>query len=142
MGRIGDRIAIGESDPFAVVVCDVNGLKHINDTLGHKAGDEYICEACMMLCDSFKHSPVFRIGGDEFVVLVHGSDYETRLTILDQLNARIENNVRNDGVIASLGMAVFAKDTDHTFQNVFARADSLMYERKKQLKAMGADVRN
>lgn len=142
VGRIGDRIAIGESDPFAVVVCDVNGLKHINDTLGHKAGDEYICEACMMLCDSFKHSPVFRIGGDEFVVLVHGADYETRLTILDRLNARIENNVMNDGVIASLGMAVFAKDTDHTFQDVFARADSLMYERKKQLKAMGADVRN
>jgi len=142
VGRIEDRIALGESDPFAVVVCDVNGLKQINDTLGHKAGDEYIIEACMMLCESFKHSPVFRIGGDEFVVLVQGPDYGTRLTIMDQLNARIEKNVGTDEVVMSLGMAVFTKETDHTFQTVFARADSLMYERKTHLKSMGAEVRN
>ena len=95
-----------------------------------------------MICNTFKHSPVFRIGGDEFVVLVQGADYGTRLTIMDQLNARIDRNVGTDEVVISLGMAMFSKQTDHTFQDVFARADSLMYERKTQLKAMGAGVRN
>lgn len=95
-----------------------------------------------MLCEGFKHSPVFRIGGDEFVVLVQGSDYETRDIILDGLNAIIEGNIGTDRVVASLGMADFTKDTDHTFQDVFSRADSLMYERKLRLKSLGAGVRS
>ena len=139
--RLEDGIALGEAEPFAVVVCDVNGLKRINDTLGHKAGDQYICCACNMLCEGFKHSPVFRIGGDEFVVLVQGHDYEIRNSIMDELNALIESNIGSDSVVASLGMAVFEKETDHTFQSVFARADSLMYERKLKLKSMGAGTR-
>jgi len=53
---------------FAIVICDVNGLKHLNDTMGHKAGDAYIREACTLVCECFQHSPVFRIGGDEFVI--------------------------------------------------------------------------
>ena len=139
--RLENGIALGEAEPFAVVVCDVNGLKRINDTLGHKAGDQYICCACNMLCEGFKHSPVFRIGGDEFVVLVQGHDYEIRDSVMDELNALIESNIGSDSVVASLGMAVFEKETDHTFQSVFARADSLMYERKLKLKSMGAGTR-
>ena len=136
------RIAEGKNEPFGIVVCDVNGLKQINDTLGHKAGDEYICSACILICDGFKHSPVFRIGGDEFVVIVQGTDYESRCAIMDCLNGTIEENLRSGGVVASLGMAVFDSSIDHSFYNVFTRADSLMYERKKQLKAMGAGIRN
>jgi diguanylate cyclase (GGDEF)-like protein len=47
-------------DPFGIVVCDINGLKHINDTEGHKAGDDYIKAACRLVCRIFHHSPVFR----------------------------------------------------------------------------------
>jgi len=53
--------------PFAFVVCDANNLKKINDTEGHAAGDEYIKSCAMLLCNIFDHSPVFRVGGDEFV---------------------------------------------------------------------------
>ena len=141
-GLLETKIVEGEAGEFGVVVCDVNGLKKINDTLGHKAGDDYIRSACRMLCISFKHSPVYRIGGDEFAVLLRDSDYESRNEIMDGLNAEIEKNVGTDEVVMSLGMAVFKKETDHTFQTVFARADSLMYERKTQLKAMGADSRD
>ena len=58
--------------PFGIVVCDINGLKVINDTEGHKAGDDYIKASCMLVCRIFHHSPVFRIGGDEFVAVLRG----------------------------------------------------------------------
>ena len=57
---------------FALVECDINGLKGINDTYGHEIGDVYIVNSCRGICSVFKHSPVFRIGGDEFVVILQG----------------------------------------------------------------------
>ena len=136
------RLAEGKTEPFGVIVCDVNGLKRINDTLGHKAGDEYIRSACEMLCAFYKHSPVFRIGGDEFVVFLKGHDYDDRHTILADINAQIEANLAAGKVVASLGMAEYDPDADQTFHEVFKRADGLMYSRKMELKGMGAAVRD
>ena len=140
--RMEARIAGGEALEFSVVVCDVNGLKRINDTLGHKAGDEYIRSACMMLCRCYKHSPVYRIGGDEFAVLLQGQDYEAREELLQEVNAQIEVNLGSGGAVASIGMAEYEPDSGETFHEVFKRADGRMYERKMQLKGMGADIRD
>ena len=137
-----EQVAEGKAGSFGVIVCDVNGLKRVNDTLGHKAGDEYIRSACEMLCAFYKHSPVFRVGGDEFVVFLHGRDFESRAALLADINAQIEENLAEGKVVASLGMAEFAPETDRTFHEVFKRADGLMYQRKMQLKAMGAAVRD
>ena len=123
---------------FAVVVCDVNGLKHINDTLGHKAGDEYIRSACRMICEFYSHSPVYRFGGDEFVALLTGRDYASRNNILAQLNERCERHVQTGGPVVAAGMAEFFPGGDADLHAVFERADQRMYERKKELKAMGA----
>ena len=139
---LADRIYHGEAGEFGVVVCDVNGLKHINDTLGHKAGDTYICSACQMICGYFKHNPVFRIGGDEFAIVLRGQDYENRHEILSEINAHIEQNIGTGNVVASLGMSEFIPGTDNTFHAVFTRADALMYERRQVLKAMGARTRD
>jgi len=139
---IAQQIYDGTVDPFAIVVCDVNGLKHINDTLGHKAGDTYICSASDLICDYFKRSPVFRIGGDEFAIILQGQDYENRHTILAALNEQIERNLGTNKVVASLGMAHYRRNEDNTFHAVFTRADGRMYERKKQLKSMGAITRD
>ena len=136
------QITAGTAPPFGLIVCDVNGLKKINDTLGHKAGDEYIRSACVMLCECFKHSPVFRVGGDEFVVLLTGRDYEARAALLDAINAQIEQNLGSDRVVASLGMTEYAPGADESFHEVFKRADGLMYARKQQLKRMGAVTRD
>ena len=136
------KIRKGEPVEFGFIVCDVNGLKRINDTLGHKAGDKYICHACNMLCDFFKHSPVFRIGGDEFVILLEGRDYDMRNEIINEINTAVENNIGTDNVVVSLGLSTFNPETDHAAQEVFMRADELMYERKMQLKKMGATVRD
>ena len=141
-GEMETRIAEGVAEAFAVIVCDVNGLKKINDTLGHKAGDEYIRSASVLLCDYYKHSPVFRVGGDEFVVLLQGRDYEARHEILRDINAQIEENLKSGSVVASLGMAEYEPKKDESFHEVFKRADGLMYERKLQLKAMGAVTRD
>ena len=141
-GELETKIVEGTAGEFGVVVCDVNGLKRINDTLGHKAGDDYIRAACKMLCNYYKHSPVFRIGGDEFVVLLYGQDYENRQTIYDTINKEIEGNIGSDNVVISIGMTVYEQDKDQAFHEVFSRADNLMYERKQQLKSMGAVTRD
>ena len=135
------QIKDGTIQDFGIVVCDVNGLKHVNDTLGHKAGDDYIRSACNLLCEFFKHSPVFRVGGDEFVVLLQGRDFDARGEIMDATNAQIEQNLAEGKVVISLGLAEYDRDNDQTFYEVFKRADGLMYDRKMQLKSMGAITR-
>lgn len=126
---------------FSVIIADVNGLKHINDTLGHKSGDRYIYDACSMICDHFKRSPVFRVGGDEFVVILEGRDYDERESLLRQINHKIEKNVGTLNVVISLGTADYDPARDLKFHTVFERADERMYQRKTELKKMGAITR-
>ena len=76
-------------EPFGIVVCDINNLKVINDTEGHKAGDEYIKASCTMICRIFAHSPVFRIGGDEFVVILTNQEYKDRQNLISRLRRQV-----------------------------------------------------
>lgn len=121
-------------EELAVVVCDVNDLKLVNDTKGHKAGDEYIRSASAMICHLFKHSPVYRIGGDEFVVLLQGADYAARVELMAQLDAQSEAHQQSGEVVVAAGMAVYERGSDTRLQMVFERADAFMYERKVALK--------
>ena len=124
--------------PFAIAVCDVNNLKKINDTEGHKAGDEYIRSAAKMLCDIFTHSPVFRIGGDEFVIFLSGEDYNSREDLIIRLHEQIMTNVLNEkGPVIASGMSEFEPGRDHSVSEVFERADNKMYEDKRDLKIHG-----
>ena len=137
----------GGLDKLGVVVGDVNGLKAINDSQGHKAGDEYLRAACMMICRFFKHSPVYRVGGDEFVVILEGADFEDRDVLLSDINDLIVANISAGSVsvehpVVSLGMSVLKPGEDTCYKEIFSRADELMYARKKELKTMGAAVRD
>ena len=132
----------GTLSELAIVVCDVNGLKKINDTLGHKAGDEYIRKASKMICEIFSHSPVYRIGGDEFVMLLTGRDYESREDLMRELHRLSSNNIGKEGAIVSGGLADLDPSQDQSIQDVFERADARMYEEKKLLKSMGAVMRD
>ena len=136
--EIDASIENGTADTFAVVVCDVNGLKVINDTLGHKAGDEYILKASRIICDIFQHSPVFRTGGDEFVVILHERDYLIRKELVLALHDRSVENISKNEVVISGGLSEYKPGADSSFHDVFERADALMYEEKKLLKGMGA----
>ncbi|MCR5663360.1 MAG: EAL domain-containing protein [Oscillospiraceae bacterium] len=124
-------------EPFGIVVCDINGLKTINDTEGHKAGDRYIKAACSLICRTFHHSPVYRIGGDEFAVILRGEDYRNRESLLSALKRQVEENVRTgEGPVVSSGLAEYRTGEDRSPESVFNRADRHMYGDKKRLKEL------
>jgi len=128
----------GEAE-FAIVMMDVNLLKTVNDTYGHTAGDAYIRGCCQILCETFKHSPVFRIGGDEFAAVLTGSDYQERAAKLDGMKKRFAASEKDDTVdpwqrfSAATGMAEFAPG-DADSETVFRRADQRMYQDKQEQK--------
>ena len=133
MVRRIDKQIIEGTAKFAVCMLDVNNLKQINDNLGHEEGDKIIIGCCYTLCKGFSHSPVFRIGGDEFVAIIEGDDYENRQQIYDKL-CRKEIEVKNVKYNFAVGMATFNAGTDHCFNDTFKRADQDMYLNKKAMK--------
>ena len=138
--QLDERIASGDAGPFAVAVCDLNGLKQANDTYGHKAGDELIRAACRIICHLFAHSPVFRTGGDEFVVLLSGDDYEKRGEIMAELHRLSVEHITAGGPIISAGLSEYTPSDQNTAA-VFDRADAEMYAEKRRLKSLGAPAR-
>lgn len=125
---------IDKKAPFSMVVCDLNGLKQVNDTQGHKAGDEFIRNACKVICDVFDHSPVFRIGGDEFAVILKGRDYERREELIQELKNVLEKEKHLGIPLLAFGISDYDPLEDNRVQDVFERADNLMYENKEQCK--------
>ncbi len=129
-------IDVGALLDFAIVVCDLNNLKRINDTFGHKAGDEYIKAAGKVVCELFAHSPVYRIGGDEFVAVLTDRDYERREDLFAQLRERMLDNLHAGvGPVVASGMAEYRAGSDKKVSEVFERADGIMYEYKRRLKS-------
>ncbi len=129
---INQRIMARRQSEFAITVLDVNNLKEINDTLGHKAGDECICTACRVICKIFKRSPVYRIGGDEFAVISVDEDYENIDELIDTVAKHNEDAVVNGGVVIACGCAKYTEE--NSMSEVFNKADKNMYENKTYLK--------
>ena len=132
--KLNKQIQSGENVKFAIALCDVNGLKTVNDTLGHIAGDEYIRSASRLVCQTFAHSPVFRIGGDEFVAILRGSDFENRERLEKKFTEAVKENVDQHKVVVACGISVFDKEHDKNVSSVFERADALMYKNKMRMK--------
>ncbi len=126
-------------EEFGMVMFDVNNLKHINDTYGHKYGDYLIQNFCAIICDVFAHSPIFRVGGDEFVVILQKKDLENSDNLISEAKS-ILNKKNIDDVTpwehpsAAIGVAYFNKNIDKNVENVFSRADADMYQNKKLIK--------
>ena len=131
---IEQKIKEKKVQKIAVVVFDLNDLKKINDTKGHDAGDEYIKAACHIICQHFKHSPVYRIGGDEFVAFLEGEDYENRKNLLTDFSRMIKEEKAQNGIVIASGSSTFHPDRDKNYLRVFERADRQMYKCKKELK--------
>ena len=124
---------------FAIGVFDCDHLKQINDQYGHDKGDIYLKKAAHTICEVFKHSPVFRMGGDEFAVILQHDDYRNLDTLLEQFEAfTAEINASAaepwEQVQLSKGFAIFAPPEDRTVTDVMQRADRLMYENKRHRK--------
>lgn len=137
--KLQDKIQAGEDIVFAVAVFDVNNLKQINDKFGHEAGDDYIIDACRMICKAFKKSAVYRIGGDEFAVVLEREDFQAREELMRELGEAMEELNRDDipvykRVSFAFGMADFDRNLDADYAGVFKRADAKMYENKAIMK--------
>ena len=126
---------------FGVAMIDLNYLKKINDTYGHDKGNISIINLCRIICAIFSHSAVFRIGGDEFVVILQGLDFEHVDELIEEFKIQITN--RQDSMdlevwektSAAIGYSAFNPETDTCYEDVFKRADEEMYKNKKAMKA-------
>jgi diguanylate cyclase (GGDEF)-like protein len=124
---------------FAVCMFDCNCLKQINDEYGHDKGDIYLKETARIICDVFEHSPVFRIGGDEFVAILHNRDYENRETLLRLFDEKCSEKREAEmdpwkKVDVSRGMADYDPQEDKLVDDVVRHADRAMYENKRTMK--------
>lgn len=124
---------------FAIIMLDINYLKETNDTYGHDVGNELIKTVAGIISATFKRSPVFRIGGDEFVVILQNRDFEERDTLLERLDtecsaAYMQSKETKIPVSIAKGIAEFDPARDTQFSDVFKRADDTMYKNKKNMK--------
>ena len=125
---------------FGVAVFDINNLKKINDTYGHILGSELIATTAKIISETFKRSPVFRIGGDEFCVILQNKDLADKNTLFASFDSQCETtciekeNLKIPVSIAK-GFSKFNCKTDSQFLDVFERADSEMYKNKRNMKS-------
>ena len=125
---------------FGIVMIDLNDLKKTNDTFGHEKGDISIKKLCKILCSVFDSSPIFRVGGDEFTVILEGKDHAQADALLRSLKiqlAALSEKIEPapwERITAAVGYADFNPDSDPDVDTVFQRADQLMYENKQFIK--------
>ncbi len=136
VGEITRKIANKEELEFAIVMCDVNKLKVVNDTYGHDMGDKFIKNCCNLICSTYSHSPVYRIGGDEFAVILTGMDYTNRDELIDSLGEKLAKASKIDRIedgraVMAVGMSVYKPYSDVSVASVTKRADESMYNNKR-----------
>ena len=126
---------------FGVLVAAINNLKKTNDTYGHDIGNELIIHTAKILCDTFKTSSVYRIGGDEFVVILRGRDLDKHHSLIEKMDRTFSEDyvtVHDENVSVSIarGVSIFNVDIDRVYTDVFAKADQAMYMNKENMKCV------
>lgn len=134
------RIKNKDNIKFAIALFDINDLKVANDQFGHNAGDKLIIRSARLICSQFKRSPVYRIGGDEFVVILENADYNNREALVRELHEMIDrihqqSTSSNNDTSLAFGVAVYNAQKDFDYLTVFSRADAEMYDNKRFIKA-------
>lgn len=128
-----------------LAIIDLNFLKRINDSYGHDKGDIAIKKLSGLICRTFSHSAVFRIGGDEFVVILRGSDYDRFDQLMEHFRRELAGMDEDDSLMpwenisAAIGAAFYDETLDDDIYSVFKRADQNMYDHKKVMKAVRED---
>lgn len=134
--ELQSRIDNKTQGDIGIGVFDCDNLKRINDQYGHEKGDVYLKTASNMICSVFKHSPVFRVGGDEFTVILQDEDFRNRISLIDTFYK--ESDKKNSSVDrewervhVSAGIAAFDPIIDKTLSDTMRRADRIMYVNKR-----------
>ena len=129
---------LGKHKDFAIGVWDLNNLKAINDVYGHQAGDECLKVFASKLRETFTGSPVFRIGGDEFVIIFQDVPEQSILEPWARLSTELRRRCEHDGGIpirAAFGYSFWSAENLDKIDKIFKDADDKMYLNKKSLKS-------
>lgn len=126
---------------FCICECDLNNLKVVNDSFGHEVGDRYIKNCCKSIRNIFNGYSIYRIGGDEFVIIFEGENVinydQTRKIIRNFCIAEAEKKSDLfEKQFFAAGFAKFNRNIDKSVSDVLKRADIDMYANKKMLKQM------
>ena len=133
---INAKISGEEETNFLVIVYDVNSLKDINDTYGHEFGDIALVESAKVVSNIYGKDNSYRIGGDEFVVILDNVSKDKTEELHEQFNKKIDDYNHNSDELPvelslSSGLCVFNKESHKEFLDVFREADKSMYKNKK-----------
>ena len=136
---LSKQIRDGEQINFLIAVVDINYLKKVNDTYGHEYGDKLIQNGAAILKKVWGSNFIYRIGGDEFAIVCSDMELEgakERILLFEETIEEYnrQNNCKELYLQMAIGMAVYNPETDKEYMDVFRRADSAMYEDKKQKK--------
>ena len=127
-----------EKNSGVVIMFDLNDLKVINDTKGHEYGDKYIIESASIMQEILgNNGSIFRVGGDEFCILMHANklkEAEIFLARLDEAFAKYNKAHPDMPISIAYGSARFDKLTDMDLNDTRSRADSEMYHNKFKMK--------
>jgi diguanylate cyclase (GGDEF)-like protein len=130
------KVAKRTHQPIALMFLDLDGLKQVNDALGHSAGDRMITEGAFVLRATFRESDLIaRVGGDEFCVLFAADSYHAAKIALTRLKNAIDKANADEGrpftLSFSAGVAMFDPEDPQTLDQLIAMADQRMYMRKR-----------
>ncbi len=132
------RLQNSRSYPITILIADVDGLKSVNDSLGHPAGDTLLKASAQIFSSSFRPDDIVsRIGGDEFCVLLPNTDQTAGQHILQRVMENIKqynDNHTELPIRLSIGLATGMKE--HRLNKVFVQADHSMYRVKEEKKKM------
>lgn len=126
---------VRQKENCGLIVADMNDLKYINDTYGHQMGDTYICTIANIL-SGLGDYPVYRVGGDEFVIIVDDANLQELESIPASIANRLSNIKckQNISLSISIGVAIFDETKDTSLMDTFKRADHNMYNMKREHK--------
>ncbi len=132
--EINEAIADGSSGDFGIVVCNVMGVDEMIAAGSAKKADRIVSEACELVCDMFRHSPVYRLSGDQFTVILRDRDLKNEELIMKLLHTALDKNRQKGGAALATGISHFDPSIDRDLQSVFERANIATYENKMELK--------
>lgn len=132
-------IADGNAE-FAMVMVDLNNLKRINDNFGLERGSKYIISGSKLISEVYPDSPVYRIGGDEFVAVLENEAYKNRDELFDLLEEKFRDAQSDmsreiwERCSAAAGMAEYSAEGDSDVDQVYRRAEKIMIRNKRMMK--------
>jgi diguanylate cyclase (GGDEF)-like protein len=135
-GRVAELTQQSEvsAEPVGVIVADIDNFKAINDSAGHAEGDAVLQEIAYLLRKQLRaFELVYRLGGEEFLMLVPGADLDTTVELAERLREAVHKETFGDGhrVSLSFGVAASPQGEHFDYDQAFAQADAALYRAKR-----------